>query len=109
MKSGNFTGLGLKYSQNRPDYSESVLKCILGLIDKPIQEIDFVDVGAGTGIWTRMVHAKGLRECIAVEPNIDMLESGCSDSSHLGINWVDNSADVTGVIYKYSRLVVYGV
>ena len=56
-----------------------------------------------------MVHASGLRQCIAVEPNIDMLESGCSDSSHLGINWVDNSADVTGVIYKYSRLVVYGV
>ena len=97
MKSGNFTGLGLKYSQNRPDYSESVLKCILGLIDKPIQEIDFVDVGAGTGIWTRMVHAKGLRECIAVEPNIDMRESGIADSSHLTINWVEGSAEATGL------------
>ena len=109
IQSGDFTGLAQEYSQNRPDYSESVLRCILGLIDKPIKEIDFVDVGAGTGIWTRMFHASGLRQCIAVEPNIDILNCDISDSSHLAINWVASSVEATGVTYKYSRMAVYDV
>jgi ubiquinone/menaquinone biosynthesis C-methylase UbiE len=67
------------------------------LIDKPIKEIDFVDVGAGTGIWTRMVHASGLRQCIAVEPNVDMRASGIADSRDLAINWVAGSAKATGL------------
>ena len=97
MELGDFTGLGEKYSQNRPDYSKPVLKCILGLIDKPSKEIDFVDVGAGTGIWTRMVNGSGVHHCTAVEPNVDMRESGISDSSHLAINWVAGSAEATGL------------
>ena len=53
LSAGDFTGLAKDYSQSRPDYCPSVLKASLGLLDKTSAEIDFVDVGAGTGIWTR--------------------------------------------------------
>ena len=56
LKAGDFTGLASDYSKHRPDYCPSVLKALVGLLGKPATEIDFVDVGAGTGIWTRMVH-----------------------------------------------------
>ena len=80
LKAGNFTGLAKDYSQHRPDYCLSVFKALLGLLDKPVAEVDFVDVGAGTGIWTRMVHAGGLHSVTAVEPNDDMRQNGMADS-----------------------------
>ena len=46
-----------------------------------------VDVGAGTGIWTRMVLNEGVKSVIAVEPNSDMLKAGQNDSKNTKINW----------------------
>ncbi len=80
LKAGDFTGLAQDYSQHRPDYCLSVLKALLGQLDNPVEEVDFVDVGAGTGIWTRMVHAAGVRSVTAVEPNEDMRQNGTADS-----------------------------
>ena len=50
LKAGDFTTLANDYSKNRTDYSPTVLKTLLGLLSKPVSKIDFVDVGAGTGI-----------------------------------------------------------
>jgi ubiquinone/menaquinone biosynthesis C-methylase UbiE len=97
LKAGDFTGLASDYSQHRPDYCSSVLKALLGLIGKPTAEVDFVDVGAGTGIWTRMVHAAGVRSVTAVEPNEDMRHNGIADSQHTKINWLAGSAGATGL------------
>ena len=44
-----------------------------------------------------MVHASGLRQCIAVEPNVDMRASGIANSRDLAINWVEGSAEATGL------------
>ena len=44
MKQGDFTGLANKYSENRPDYSKTVLKSLIGILDKPIGEVNFLDV-----------------------------------------------------------------
>jgi SAM-dependent methyltransferase len=96
-KAGDFTGLASDYSQNRPDYSNSVLSAIFGIIEKPTKDIDFVDVGAGTGIWTRMVHARGVRTAVAVEPNDDMRKHGADDSSSTSIRWVAGDAESTGL------------
>jgi len=41
----------------------------LSLVGRPAHEVDAVDIGAGTGIWTRMLAAKGLRSVTAVEPS----------------------------------------
>ena len=97
MKQGDFSGLGNKYSKNRPDYSETVLKALVNILDKPVQNIDFVDVGAGTGIWTRMVCKLGPKSAIAVEPNTDMMGNGISDSKDFPIKWIKANAESTGL------------
>ncbi|MDH4562706.1 class I SAM-dependent methyltransferase [Pseudomonas sp. BN411] len=104
MKAGDFTGLAQDYSKNRPDYCSSVLQAVLGLLDKSIGNIDFVDVGAGTGIWTRMVNAAGVRSTTAVEPNDDMRGCGMSDSA-ASISWVKGSAEETGLADECCDLV----
>jgi SAM-dependent methyltransferase len=97
LKPGDFTGLASDYSQHRPDYCPSVLSALLGLLSKPTAEVEFVDVGAGTGIWTRMVHNAGVRSVIAVEPNEDMRNNGIVDSQRESIRWLAGSAEVTGL------------
>jgi len=93
LSAGDFSGLAADYSAYRPDYSESVLTALLGLLEKPIGELDFVDVGAGTGIWTRMVNEKGTKTTTAVEPNLDMLQKGIEDSKNTEIIWVNSPAE----------------
>jgi SAM-dependent methyltransferase len=97
LKAGDFTGLAKDYSQHRSDYCPSVLNALLGLLQKPTVEVDFVDVGAGTGIWTRMVHGKGVNSATAVEPNDDMRANGLTDSAGTGIRWLAGSAEQTGL------------
>lgn len=97
MKHGNFTGLAEKYSSYRPGYSCSVLTAITSLLKKPISECDFVDVGAGTGIWTRMLCEKNPLTVTAVEPNEDMRQFGIKDSVHTKINWQDGNGENTGL------------
>lgn len=97
LKSGDFTNLASDYSKHRPDYSRSVLNALIGLLDKPVNEIDFVDVGAGTGIWTRMVEGAGVRSAIAIEPNEEMRKNGISDNNSHFIKWLAGSAESTGL------------
>lgn len=97
FKAGDFTGLACDYSQHRPNYCSSILRALLALLDKPVVDVDFVDVGAGTGIWTRMVHAAGVGHVTAVEPNDDMRTNGIADSGHTSIKWLAGSAEQTGL------------
>lgn len=97
LKAGDFTGLAKDYSQHRPDYCPSVLNSLLGLLEKPKAEVDFVDVGAGTGIWTRMVFNSGVKSATAVEPNADMRKNGILDSRHTSLKWQAGSAEETGL------------
>lgn len=97
LKAGDFTGLARDYSQHRPDYCPSVLNALLGLLNKPVSEVDFVDIGAGTGIWTRMVHDKGLKSATAVEPNDDMRANGVNDSVGTSVRWLAGNAEQTGL------------
>lgn len=97
LRAGDFTGLARDYSSNRPDYCPSVLDALLGLLRKPTRDVDFIDVGAGTGIWTRMVYEAGVKSAIAVEPNEDMRASGVADCEGTGIRWIAGSAESTGL------------
>jgi ubiquinone/menaquinone biosynthesis C-methylase UbiE len=97
LKPGDFTGLATDYSQHRPDYCPSVLRALLGLLGKPTAEVDFVDVGAGTGIWTRMVHDAEVRSVTAVEPNEDMRNNGIADSQRTDVCWRAGGAEATGL------------
>lgn len=97
LKAGDFTGLASDYSLHRPDYCPSVLNGLLALLCKPVVEVDFLDVGAGTGIWTRMVYGKGAKSVSAIEPNDDMRNNGIADSTGTTIRWLSGSAEQTGV------------
>jgi SAM-dependent methyltransferase len=96
IKPGDFTGLADDYSQHRPDYCPSVLAGLLGLLNTAVHEIDFIDVGAGTGIWTRMVYRTGVRSVTAIEPNEDMRAAGIADSADTPIRWLAGHAESTG-------------
>ena len=97
MKQGDFNGLGKQYSKNRPDYNKTVLKALINLLEKPIENVDFVDVGAGTGIWTRMVCSLRPKTAIAIEPIKDMMENGINDSKNFPIKWIQANAESTGL------------
>jgi len=73
------------------------LQAICGILNKDVTEIDFVDIGAGTGIWSRMVYELGVKSVIAIEPNKDIYYQGVSDSSSTNINWRIGSAERTQV------------
>ena len=97
LKKGDFTGLAKDYSQNRPDYCPSVLQALLGLLPKEVSQVDFLDVGAGTGIWTRMVYDAGVKSVTAIEPNDDMISKGIEDSKKTAINWNSGNAEKTNL------------
>jgi ubiquinone/menaquinone biosynthesis C-methylase UbiE len=97
LKPGDFTGLAGDYSKHRPDYSRSVLNALLGIFDKPHSQLDVADVGAGTGIWSRMVYSAGVHSVVAIEPNGDMRNNGISDSIGLNIHWMQGCAESTGL------------
>jgi len=96
IKSGDFSGLADEYSSNRPDYSNSVLKAIVSLLPRHISKCEITDVGAGTGIWTRMVAGLKPYSVTAIEPNSDMRGTGLRDSGGTEIEWREGSAENTG-------------
>lgn len=96
MKHGDFTGLAGNYARFRPGYAPQVATAILGYLGLDPATVDAVDVGAGTGIWTRTLAARGLRSVTAVEPNDDMRGQGIETSKNTGVTWHKGSAEVTG-------------
>ncbi|HEV2675059.1 MAG TPA: methyltransferase domain-containing protein [Aliidongia sp.] len=94
---GDFTGLAGDYSRYRPGYAPSVLTSILALVKPPVAEADIADVGAGTGIWTRMLAEREPRSVVAVEPNDDMREQGILASKGTSISWRKGNGEATGL------------
>ena len=96
-RSGDFTGLAGDYARHRPDYSASVLSGLIGLLERPFGTLDVADLGAGTGIWTRMVSGRGPRSLVAVEPNADMRSAGEAAAADLPIRWLEGRAEATSL------------
>ena len=92
IKQGDFTKLAGDYSACRPDYSQSVLQSLL----RHTEATTVADVGAGTGIWSRMLSQAGL-ETVAVEPCENMRAEGIRFTAEYDIDWHDGSAEVTGL------------
>lgn len=95
MKRGDFTGLAEDYARYRPGYSKAVLDQIAARLARPIQDCDAVDVGAGTGIWTKMLVDVGFNTVTAVEPSDDMRSQG--EIYTPNANWKKGSGDNTGL------------
>jgi SAM-dependent methyltransferase len=97
MKHGDFTGLADDYARFRPGYAPQVATAILAYLGRDAASADAADIGAGTGIWTRMLASRGLRSVMAVEPNDDMREQGIETSRGTAILWRKGSAEATGL------------
>jgi ubiquinone/menaquinone biosynthesis C-methylase UbiE len=97
MKHGDFSGLAGDYARFRPGYAPQVATAILGYMGREAGRIDAADIGAGTGIWTRTLAARGLHSVVAVEPNDDMRAQGKETSRGTNIEWRKGSAEATGL------------
>jgi ubiquinone/menaquinone biosynthesis C-methylase UbiE len=97
MKHGDFTGLAGDYARFRPGYAPHVATAILSYVGRDAASVDAADIGAGTGIWTRMLAARGLHTVVAVEPNDDMRGQGIESSHGTSIVWRKGSAEATGL------------
>ena len=97
MEHGDFTGLAGDYARFRPGYAPQVATAILSYVGRDAASVDAADIGAGTGIWTRMLAALGLRSVVAVEPNDDMRGQGIEASRRTDIVWRKGSAEATGL------------
>jgi ubiquinone/menaquinone biosynthesis C-methylase UbiE len=97
VRPGDYTGLASDYARYRAGYCPLVMHRLLDLLGKPPSAVRFVDVGAGTGIWTRMVCRAGVSSVVAIEPNCDMRARGIADSHGLPIRWLNGTAERTGL------------
>ena len=92
MKHGDFTNLASRYARYRPGYSPFVLDVFAGLKRGGL----CADVGAGTGICSRLLAERGLH-VVAVEPNDAMRAEGEKATGALNIVWRGGSAEETGL------------
>jgi SAM-dependent methyltransferase len=83
-----FTSRADDYVRYRPTYPAAALDALLAGLAPPAQLVA-VDVGAGTGISSRLLAERGVRVS-AVEPNRAMREAA---APHPGVTWVEGSAE----------------
>jgi ubiquinone/menaquinone biosynthesis C-methylase UbiE len=105
MIHGDFTALAGDYTRFRPGYAPQVATAILRYVGIDTASLDAADVGAGTGIWTRMLAAHGLRSLVAIEPNDAMRAQGMEASRGTNIDWRKGSAEATGLPDESADLV----
>lgn len=107
MRQGDFTQVA-KYYHNRPAYSAMLLEKLIRCINdsnKPLQSLQIVEVGAGTGKLTKMLTNFGL-QVVAVEPNDNMREEGIKYTQNTQIQWQKGSGEETGIDSNFADWVL---
>lgn len=96
IQQGDFSALAESYARNRPDYSITVLRALTGHVGAHEAGFKAADVGAGTGLWTRMLAQEGL-DVRAVEPCDAMREQGQAYTEGCGVRWFKGTGESTGL------------
>ena len=102
LSHGDYTRLARDYAAYRPGYAPRAAGVLVSTaagslpVEEVAADVRFVDVGAGTGIWTRQVARLGC-PTIAIEPNDAMRELGRREAPELGIEWRAGRAEATGL------------
>ncbi|MEZ4241966.1 MAG: class I SAM-dependent methyltransferase [Myxococcota bacterium] len=96
-----FTATVDRYDRYRPDYPEALVDALSDLAVGAA----VVELGAGTGILSRQLAARGL-SVTAVEPNEAMRTAGAAHADSSGVRWVAGSAEQTGLAAASADLVV---
>ena len=89
---GRFSDRAQDYAKFRPDYPGAAIDALLRGLAGPA-EPTAADVGAGTGILSALVAARGVR-VLAIEPNAAMRAAAVP---HALISWRDGTAEATGL------------
>lgn len=87
---GRFSDRAADYARFRPDYPAAAWDAVLEGLGDPAT-LDAADVGAGTGISSRDLAARGVH-VIAVEPNAAMREAA---EPHPRVAWRNGTAETT--------------
>lgn len=82
------------YAKHRPSYPAEAIDAVLAGLGAP-ERLVAADVGAGTGISSRLLSARGVR-VHAVEPNGPMREEGTRSGDAL-ISWHAGTAEATSL------------
>ncbi len=90
-----FSGSASAYAANRPGYPPAALAVLLEGLGAP-SSLTIADIGAGTGISSRLLAERGVR-VYAVEPNAAMRAKAEERSS---ITWIDGTAENSGLADK---------
>ncbi|USQ82766.1 class I SAM-dependent methyltransferase [Streptomyces phaeoluteigriseus] len=69
----SFDSAAAQYAANRPSYPAALFEAIEDMAGRPLAGARVADIGAGTGIGTALLHARGAR-VVAVEPGEGMAE-----------------------------------
>jgi len=85
------------YAAARPSYPAKVIDAVLDGMGDP-RGLVGADVGAGTGVFSRLLARRGVR-VIAVEPNAPMRDEGrrAPDNAGLRIEWREGAGEATGL------------
>jgi len=94
IKKGDFSALADDYTKYRPSYNKLIVDLIFGAIDVPVNEVVAADVGAGTGIFTKLILDKNPKTLYAVEPNNNMKSEG-EKFLPSGVKWIGAGAEDT--------------
>jgi len=89
---GRFTERAADYVKYRPTYPAAAIDAILEGLGPP-DKLVAADVGAGTGISSRLLADRGVR-VIAVEPNTGMRQSA---AAHPRVEWREGTGEETGL------------
>lgn len=104
MKKGDFTNLADNYTKYRPSYNKEIVNLVLSSVEKNVSAIKAADIGAGTGIFTKSLIDGGIKDPVAVEPNVAMRNAGVKFLDHR-IDFLDGSAENTGLRSNHFDLV----
>lgn len=97
LEPGNFTGLAQNYAEYRPGYNRDLVRAFLALIPAALPQATLADVGAGTGIFTKLLTTFKPAKLYAVEPNDDMRSFGARTTDPFPVQWKTGSAEQTGL------------
>lgn len=100
----SFNAAAAQYAENRPSYPPALFDTIEELAGRSLSGRRAVDVGAGTGIATALLHERGA-EVLAVEPGAGMAAEFRRRNPHLPL--VRGSGDALPVADAHADLVTY--
>lgn len=100
----SFDAAAAQYAAHRPSYPAALLDAVEDLTGRPLAGARVADVGAGTGISTALLHARGAR-VLAVEPGDGMAAQ--FRGSHPGIPLVRGDGNALPLADDSAHLLTY--